>query len=126
MGGGNDVTINGQTLLIEKDCAMFYIQHSLERGRAMSDELTRTGGDDNYYTLVPEQGLCLVGDDIVNLKSAAVIRKLDGKTLVYYAGAPEPVILPLKAFDQIRDAVFAMDDLDDDEDYDEEDVEEEG
>lgn len=105
---------------------MFYIQHSLEKGRTMSDELTRGGDDDNFYTLVPEQGLCLVGDDIVNLKAAAVIRKLEGKTLVYYAGASDPVILPIKSFDLIRDAVFAMDDLDDDEDYDEEEMEEEG
>lgn len=74
-----------------------------------------SGGDDSFYTLVPEQGLCLVGDDIINLKKVAVIRKIEGKTLVYYAGTAEPVILPLRAFDQIRDAVFAIDDLDDDE-----------
>ncbi len=96
----------------------------------MHKEFTRDIDDDGYYTLVPEQGLCLVENDIVNLKSAAVIRKLDGKTLVYYAGVAEPVILPVAAFDKIRDAVFAMDDLDDldddDEDYDEEDLEEEG
>lgn len=94
----------------------------------MSDELTRVEGEDNFYTLVPEQGLCLVGDDIVNLRAAAVIRRIEGKTLVYYAGGADPVILPIGAFDKIRDAVFAMDDLDDDEDYDdlEEDLEEEG
>ena len=89
----------------------------------MPNEMNRVGDDDDFYTLVPEQGLCLVGDDIVNLKAAAVIRKLDGKTLVYYAGAADPVILPVGAFDRIRDAVFAMDDLDDDEDFDDEDEE---
>lgn len=75
----------------------------------------------NYYTLVPEQGLCLAGDDIVNLKAAAVIRRLEGKTLVYYAGSSEPVILPFKAFEQIRDAVFSADDEDDDEEYEDDD-----
>jgi hypothetical protein len=83
----------------------------------MSNELTLDDG--NFYTLVPEQGLCLLGDDIVNLKAAACIRKLDGKTLVYYAGVAEPVILPARAFDQIRDAVFAMDDDLDDDEFDE-------
>lgn len=76
-------------------------------------------GAESFYTLVPEQGLCLVGDDIVNLKQAAVIRKIEGKTLIYYAGGQEPVILPIRAFDQIRDSVFAFDD-DEDEDYDDE------
>lgn len=91
----------------------------------MSDELTRTGDDDNYYTLVPEQGLCLVGDDILNLKKISIIRKLEGKTLVYHAGGVEPVILPIQAFEQIRDAVFAMDDMDDDEDFEDEDGDDE-
>jgi hypothetical protein len=72
--------------------------------------------DDAFYTLVPEQGLCLVGDDIINLKQVAVIRKLEGKTLVYCAGSTDPIILPLKSFDQVRDAVFAVDDIDDDDD----------
>lgn len=75
---------------------------------------------ESYYTLVPEQGLCLVGDDIVNLKQVAVIRKIEGKTLIYYPGAGEPVILPLKAFDQIRDSVFAIDDDEDEDEYDDE------
>lgn len=88
----------------------------------MSDELTNA--EDNFYTLVPEQGLCLLGDDIVNLKKITVIRKQEGKTLVYYAGVTEPVILPVNAFDKIRDAVFAIDDLDDDEDFDDDDDEE--
>ncbi|MCC8189486.1 MAG: hypothetical protein LIP77_02450 [Planctomycetes bacterium] len=76
--------------------------------------------EQEFYTLVPDQGLCLVGDDIVNLKQVAVIRKLEGKTLVYYAGGAEPVILPIKSFEYIREAVFAVDDLDDDEDFEEE------
>ena len=87
----------------------------------MSSELTNVPDDDTYYTLVPEQGLCLIGDDILNLRKISLIRKLEGKTLVYCPGMGEPVILPLKAFDQIRDAVFAADDLDDEEDFDEED-----
>lgn len=78
---------------------------------------------DSFYTLVPEQGLCLVGEDIVNLKKVAVIRKIEGKTLVYYPGSVDPVILPIKAFDQIRDAVFAIDDLDDEEEDEGEDEE---
>lgn len=86
----------------------------------MSDELSSVDDGDSYYNLVPEQGLCLVGNDIINLKKVSVIRKLDGKTLVY-EGSPEPIILPLRAFDQIRDAVFAIDDLDDEE----EDIEDE-
>ena len=84
----------------------------------MTDE--QNAGENNFYTLVPEQGLCLVGDDIVNLKKITVIRKQGGQTLVYYAGVTQPVSLPVAAFDQIRDAVFAMDDMDDDEDFDEE------
>lgn len=91
----------------------------------MSDETTRLDGADNFYTLVPEQGLCLVGDAIVNLRQVSIIRKADDKTLVYLTGSAEPVALPAAAFNQIREAVFAMDDLDDDEDYEEE-VEEEG
>ena len=85
----------------------------------MINEMNASGtpvDPDNFYTLVPEQGLCLVGDDIINLKKVSIIRKIEGKTLVYCSGLPEPVILPIKAFDQIRDAVFAIDDLDDDED----------
>ena len=91
----------------------------------INDMGTPTSGNDsdNFYTLVPEQGLCLVGDDIVNLKKVAVVRKIEGKTLVYYSGSVDPVILPIKAFDQIRDAVFAIDDLDDEEDDDGEDEE---
>ena len=86
----------------------------------MSSELTNVPDDDTYYTLVPEQGLCLIGDNILNLRKISLIRKLEGKTLVYCPGTNEPVILPVKAFDQIRDAVFAADDLDDDEeDFDE-------
>ncbi len=75
--------------------------------------------DSSYYTLVPEQGLCRVDDVIINLKTVSVIRKLDGKTLVYHAGASEPVILPAAAFDKIKDAVFAVDD-DDEGDFEEE------
>lgn len=100
---------------------MYYMTQHAEKGRIMSSELNTLGNDDDtYYTLVPEQGLCLIGDDILNLKKISLIRKLEGKTLVYCAGSQEPVILPVKAFDQIRDAVFAVDDLDDDEDFDEE------
>lgn len=85
----------------------------------MTDETNLSGALENYYTLVPEQGLCMVGNDILNLKKISLIRKLDGKTLVY-VGAEEPVILPLGAFDQIRDAVFAMDEDEDDYEEDEE------
>lgn len=79
----------------------------------MSDELTSLNADMNFYTLVPEQGLCLIGDVIVNLKAVSLIRKTEGKTLVYIAGAPEPIALPEIAFSHIREAVFAIDDLDD-------------
>lgn len=83
----------------------------------MSEEFT----DEAYYELSPEQGLCLIGDAVINLGQVALIRKLDGKTLVYYSGATEPVIFPSKAFDRIREIVFAIeDDEDEDEDDDEE------
>ena len=78
--------------------------------------------DDAFYTVVPEQGLCLIGDAIVNLRQVSLIRKLDGKTLLYHPGVAEPMILPAKAFEQIRDAVFSMDDLDD-EDFEDDDEE---
>ncbi len=78
-------------------------------------------GTDDFYTLVPEQGLCLVGDDIINLRKIALVRKLDGKTLLYRDGVPEPLALPGSAFDKIREAVFAVDDVDD-EDFDDEDA----
>lgn len=74
-----------------------------------------------YYTLSQEQGLCLVGDAIVNLREVAMIKKQDGKTLVYLSGLPNPLILPVDAFDVIRAAVFAIDD-DDDDDYDDDDL----
>jgi hypothetical protein len=85
----------------------------------MADDFQNNGGEDGFYSLVPEQGLCLVDDVIVNLKQVSVIRKLDGKTLVYCATSVDPVILPVKAFEQIKDAVFAMDDDEDFEDEDE-------
>ncbi len=83
--------------------------------------------DEAYYSLVPEQGLCLVGDVIVNLRKAAVIQKAAGKTLIHYSGGERPVELPAEVFDQIREEVFAMEDLDEDDDYedDDEDGEEE-
>lgn len=88
----------------------------------MTSDATNIYDDGEFYTLVPEQGLCLIGDDILNLRKISLIRRLEGKTLVYCPGMAEPVILPLRAFDQIRDAVFAADDLDDDdEEYDDDD-----
>lgn len=83
----------------------------------MTTDASNIFDDDSFYTLVPEQGLCLIGDDILNLRKISLIRRLEGKTLVYCPGMAEPVILPLKAFDQIKDAVFAAEDLDDDEDF---------
>lgn len=94
----------------------------------MAGDMNRFAMQDNddYYTLVGEQGLCLVGDAIVNLGKVAMIRLADGKTLVYRGGAAEPIALPAEAFEVIRDAVFAIDDYDDDEsDDDMEDGEEE-
>ncbi len=97
-----------------------FILHDGEKGRAMSDELTNTDSE-SYYSLVPEAGMVLVGDDIINLRKVALIRKQGDKTLVYYGGVAEPVALPARAFEEIRDAVFAIDDMDDDEeDFDEE------
>lgn len=99
---------------------MFYIRHSekniQERELFMSDAA--------YYSLIPEQGLCLIDDVIVNLGKAAVIRKTGGKTLIYYAGSAQPVELPADVFDQIREEAFAMEDPDDDDEYDDEDGEE--
>ncbi len=87
----------------------------------MMSEMANPLDDDSYYTLVPEQGLCLVGEDIVNLKTVSLIRRREGKTLVYCPGMSDPVVLPSGAFDKIRDAVFAADDIDDEDDFDEED-----
>ncbi len=100
---------------------MFYIRHLesnlQKRERFMSDAA--------YYSLIPEQGLCLIDDVIVNLGKAAVIRKTGGKTLIYYAGSAQPVELPADVFDQIREEAFAMEDPDDDDDeYDDDDGEE--
>ena len=85
----------------------------------MSDELSN--GNGNFYTLVPEQGMILLGDDIINLRKATAIQKRDGKTLVHFSGNAEPIVLPAKAFDDIREAVFAVDDLDDDDDFEDDD-----
>lgn len=79
-----------------------------------------SGDTDNFYTLVPEQGLCLVGNDIVNLRRVNLIRRTESGTLLYYSGVAEPVALPAAAFEDIRDAVFAVDDLGD-EDFEDED-----
>lgn len=80
-----------------------------------------TVSEDAYYSLVPEQGLCLVGDVIVNLRKAALIRKAGDKTQVYYAGSATPVELPAALFDQIREEVFAMEE-DGDDDYEDDDA----
>lgn len=96
----------------------FCVTHNVnEKGLFMSDELANVS--DNFYALVPEQGMILLGNDIVNLRRANAIRKQGDKTLVYFSGS-EPLALPASAFDEIRDQVFAVDDLDDEEDYDEE------
>lgn len=73
---------------------------------------------DNFYTLVPDQGLCLVDDNIINLRKITMIRKAEGKTLVYCPGVAEPIILPLDLFDKIREAVFMADEYDDEDDED--------
>ncbi len=86
--------------------------------------------EDNYFTIVPEAGLCLVGDVILNLRKVTLLRKQDDHTLVYYSGVKDPIQLPADVFDEVREAAFSMDNLDfDDEDYpydddDEEDDEE--
>ncbi len=69
---------------------------------------------DEFYTLVPEQGMCLVGDTVVNLRKVVAIRKQGGQTLIYYAGG-QPIALPVQVFDRIREAVFAIDDFEDEE-----------
>lgn len=81
--------------------------------------------DDEYYTLVPEQGLCLIDDVILNLRQISAIRKEGDKTLVFCPGQPAPLTLPASAFQSIKDAVFAMDELDDEFDLDDDDDEEE-
>lgn len=93
----------------------------------MSSDQMKSGpaaGDDNYYTLVPEQGLCRIGDAIINLRKVVAIRYLDGKTLVYHGGAAEPIIFPAKTYGEILEAVFAVDDFDDDDEEDDDDAEE--
>lgn len=86
----------------------------------MTDEQINPNAGMNFYTLVPEQGLCLIGDLIINLKSISLIRKTEGKTLIYLPGLSEPVALPEAAFAQIREAVFTVDELDDEEEFDDE------
>lgn len=73
---------------------------------------------DNFYTLVPEQGLCLIGDIVINLRRIAMIRKTEGKTLIYCPGVADPIVLPVELFDQIKEAVFLADEYDDDDDDD--------
>lgn len=82
--------------------------------------------DESLVAYDPDQGLCLVDDVIVNLWQTAAIRKLEGKTLVYRTGVAEPIILPVDAFEIIRDSVFASEDDEeyDDEEYDDEDDDE--
>lgn len=81
--------------------------------------------DETYYSLVPEQGLCLIGDVIVNLRKASVIRKQGDRTLIHCSGSAQPIELPAAVFDHIREEVFAMEDVDDDEDYEDDDEGEE-
>lgn len=87
-----------------------------------SDQMRPSLGadDDNYYTLVPEQGLCRLGDAVINLRNVVAIRHIDGKTLVYYGGATEPIIFPAKTYSELLEAVFAVDDFDDDDEEEEE------
>ena len=73
--------------------------------------------DDDAYNRMSDEGLCLLdGEIIVNPQEVAMIRRLDGKTLLYRSGVAEPVILPAKSFEQIRDILFLPDG--DDEDLD--------
>lgn len=68
-----------------------------------------------FYAMAPEPGLCLAGDIMINFRNISMIRKLDGRTLVYLRTGGEPMVLPEATFDLIREAAFAMDDMDDDE-----------
>ena len=87
---------------------------------------------DDAYNRMSDEGLCLLdGEIIVNPQEVAMIRRLDGKTLLYRSGVAEPDILPAKSFEQIREILFLpeddAEDLDDlfDEDGEEDDSEEE-
>lgn len=92
----------------------------------MTSEVTKQAmnDDDEYYTVVREQGLCLIGDAILNLRHISAIRKEGDKTLIFFPGSQAALTLPASAFQDIKDAVFAMDELDDDFDLDDEDDEE--
>jgi hypothetical protein len=79
---------------------------------------------DEYLTLSQEQGLCRVGDIIINLGKTSMILKTEGRTLVYRPGAADPVALPASVFDAVKDAVFAIDA--DEYDDDDEEFEEDG
>lgn len=78
---------------------------------------------DDFYTLSQEQGLCQVGDVILNLGKIALIAKSEGRTLVYRPGAADPIALPGAVFGAVKDAVFAIgegDDEDEDGEFEEE------
>ncbi|MDR1520687.1 MAG: hypothetical protein LBU23_11205 [Planctomycetota bacterium] len=90
------------------------------------------GPDASGYMQLSEDGFCLLeGDIIVNPKKASMIRKLDGKTLLYRPGVADPDLLPAKAFDELREILFADDEdddfdlIDDDEDFNEDEDEDE-
>ncbi|MDR2390871.1 MAG: hypothetical protein LBE84_04220 [Planctomycetota bacterium] len=93
------------------------------------DETDDEGISDGYYRKT-EDGLCLLDDDIiVNPDNVSIIRKLDGKTLIYRPGVTEPDILPARSFEQLREFIFSGNydaeyllGPDDDEEEDEEDV----
>lgn len=74
--------------------------------------------EDDYLTYDPIQGLCLVGDAVINLRQMSAIQLKDGKTLFYAPGLSDPIELPEEAFEIVREAVFADDeDLDDEYEF---------
>ncbi len=81
--------------------------------------------EDNYFTIVPEAGMCLVGDVIVNLRNVTVIQKRNDQTLLFHSGDKDPIVLPGDVFDEVKEAAFSMDNLDfEDENFAYEDADE--
>ncbi|MDR1534649.1 MAG: hypothetical protein LBU64_06060 [Planctomycetota bacterium] len=66
-------------------------------------------GDEVEFYSKSDDGLCLLKDEdlIVNPQNVSLIRKIDGKTLIYRPGVAAPEILPLESFDQLRHILFS-------------------
>ena len=94
MGGGNSISEGRK------------VENMLNLNKDAAEEF-----DEPTYYQKTDYGLCrLEGDIIVNPKKVSLIRKLDGKTLIYRPGVADPDILPAKAYDELLELLFTDDD----------------